>query len=269
MAGIQGSITTEKFPLIWGHLRNLIDFDNVLVPRSVRLIGTISGEFPVDSYSPIFLEIAREQKREDLSGRFNCSGSYTIQALCTNYWHPVRSVPLPLIEIDEDLSMQELRSGYIQLLEDWQNSSIPDNIPCAALSLKVHGNYCDEREAQKIDVLLIYPHRNARLMHLDFFEGAIEDCISPEWYLRVSKIMSIEEGLAQIYKIASNAQELQRSLSSIAVKPNFLGHILVHGKRNVTSKRKWGFDWTYNSHSELTNDLEILLDEIKTIFLIS
>ncbi len=269
MTGVQESIATEKFPLIWGHLRNLIDFEDVLIPRSVRLVGTISGEFPVDSYFPIFLEIAKEQKREDLYGRFNCSGSYTIQALCTNYWHPVRHIPLPHIEIDTELSMQELRTGYIHLLEEWQNSCIPDNIPCAAISLKIHGNYCDEREAQKIDVLLIYPNHNARIMHLDFFEGAMDDCISPEWYLSVSKVMSIEEGLARMNEIVSYTSELQRPLSSIAVKPNFLGYLLVNGKKNETSIRKWGFEWTYNSQSDLTNDLKTLLDEIQAIFAMS
>jgi len=240
----QENFTARNFPLIWGHLRNIVDFENVVIPRSVRLVGTVCGEFPVDAYFPVFLEIAKEHKREDLSGRFNCSGSNAGQALYSNYWHPVRSIPLPLFEVDSDSSMQKLREDYSQLLEEWQNSSIPDNLPCAAVSLKIHGNYCDEREAQRIVVLLVYPDCISRLMFLDFFEGAMDDCISPEWYLSVSKLMSIDDAIQKITEISLNQSEWQRARSSISIKPEFLGEILVHGKKEDTSGRPWGFEWT-------------------------
>ncbi|MHA1137117.1 MAG: hypothetical protein ACTSSE_11590 [Candidatus Thorarchaeota archaeon] len=266
MKSIQEDLATQNFPLIWGHLRNLVDFDSVVIPRSVRLVGTVCGEFPVDAYSPIFLEIAKENKREDLSGRFNCSGSNAGQVLYTNFWHPVRSIPLPIFETDPDLSMQEFREGYSQLLEEWYDSCIPDNLPCTAIALKAHGNYCDEREAQRIDVLLVYPNSTARLMLLDFFEGGMDDCISPEWYLGASKLMSIETAFRKITEMASNQSELQRVRTSLFVKPNFLGGILLRGKRSETSEREWGFNWSYDSHSELTNDLGSLLDELQSFF---
>ncbi|MGY5858812.1 MAG: hypothetical protein RTU63_05545 [Candidatus Thorarchaeota archaeon] len=266
MKSTQETITTTSFPLIWGHLRNLVDFENVVIPRSVRLVGTVCGEFPVDAYFPIFLEIAKENKREDLSGRFNCSGSNAGQTLYSNYWHPVRSIPLPLFEIDPDLSMQEFREGYSQLLEEWQNSCIPDNLPCAALSLKIHGNYCDEREAQRIVVLLVYPNCIARLMFLDFFEGAMDDCISPEWYLSVSKLMPIDSAIQKINEISVNQSEWQRARSSISIKPEFLGNVLIYGKKEETCDRKWEIEWSYDSHSKLLVDLSTLLDEIQNIF---
>lgn len=266
MKDIQESITTIDFPLIWGHLRNLIDFDKVVIPRSVRLVGSICGEFPVDSYFPVFLEIAKEHKREDLSGRFNCSGSTAGQVLYTNYWHPVRSIPLPLFEIDSDMSMQKLRESYGQLIEEWQDSCIPDNLPCAGVSLKFHGNYCDEREAQRIAVLLVYSNSVTRLMFLDFFEGALDDCISPEWYLSVSKLMPIDCAIEKFTEISSNQSELHRAYSSISIKPEFLGNLLTHGNKEETSERKWGLEWTYNSHSELVIDLTTLLDELRNIF---
>ena len=266
MKSMQESITTPNFPLIWGHLRNLVDFDNVVIPRSVRLVGTVCGEFPVDAYFPVFLEIAKEHKREDLSGRFNCSGSNAGQVLYTNYWHPVRKILLPLFEIDSDLSMQKLRESYCQLLKEWQDSCIPDNLPCAAVSLKFHGNYCDEREAQRIVVLLVYSNSIARLMFLDFFEGAMDDCISPEWYLSVSKLMPIDYAIEKVTEISLNQSELHRAYSSISIKPNFFGNVLIHGKKEETSERKWGFEWTYSSHSELVIDLATLLDEFQSIF---
>lgn len=227
---------------------------------------TKCGEFPVDAYFPIFLEIAKEHKREDLSGRFNCSGSNAGQALYSKFWHPVRSIPLPLFEVDSDLNIEELCESYIRLVDEWQDSFIPDNLPCAALSLKFHGNYCDEREAQRIVVLLVYPNNIARIMYLDFFEGAMDDCISPEWYLNVSKLMSIDSAIQEVTEFSQNQSELQRAHSSISIKPEFLGDILIHGKKEETCERKWGFEWTYVSHSNLVVDMNSLLNEFKRIF---
>lgn len=267
MIGIDSNFVTADFPLMWGHLRNVVDFENVKIPRSVRLVGTVYGEFPVDAYSPIFLEIAKEHKREDLSGRFNCSGSYAGQAIYTKFWHPVRSIPLPLFENDPDLSMQEFRKCYRQLLKDWNNSSIPDNLPCAAVSLKTHGNYCNEREAQRVAVLLIYSNRLARLMNLDFFEGAMDDCISPEWYLSVSKLMPIDIAIQKIAEVSLNQFQWERACSSISIKPNFLGNLLVYGKKIETDERKWGCEWTYLSQSDLIPDFNNLLNELRSFFI--
>ncbi len=266
MVSIQTDVTTSHFQLIWGHLRNLIDFENVVIPGSVRLVGTICGEFPVDAYTPVFLEIAKEHRREDLSGRFNCPGSTAGQALYNNYWHPVRTIPLPLFDAEPGLSTQELCKGYHQLLKDWHDSCIPDNLPCAAVSLKFHGNYCDEREAQQIVVLIIYPNRTARLLFLDFFEGALDDCISPEWYLSVSKLKSMDAAIQEFRETPMNQCGLQRTYSSILIKPNFLGDILIRGKQNETSLRKWGYEWTYASRHDLTLDLHNLLDELQDLF---
>lgn len=266
MENPQENFTARNFPLIWGHLRNLIDFDSIVIPRSVRLVGTVCGEFPVDAYFPVFLEIAKERKREDLSGRFNCSGSNAGQVLYTNFWHPIRSIPIPIFETDSDLSIQKFREDYNQLLEEWYDSSIPDNLPCAAVSLKTHGNYCDEREAQRIDVLLVYPNSTARLMLLDYFEGGTDDCISPEWYLSVSKLIPVESAIHQFTEITMNQSELQQAQSSISIKPEFLGNVLFHGKQEETSERKWRFEWKYSSHSNLMFDLNTLLKEFKLIF---
>ncbi|MHA1971004.1 MAG: hypothetical protein ACTSXE_04080 [Candidatus Thorarchaeota archaeon] len=266
MVGTQGDSARAELPLMWGHLRNIVDFENVTIPRSVRLVGSVCGEFPVDAYSPIFLEIAKEHKREDLSGRFNCSGSYAGQVLYSNFWHPVRSIPLPLFENDPDLTMQEFRNGYSHLLEEWDDSCIPDNLPCAAVSLKTHGNYCDEREAQRVVMLLVYSNAIARLMFLDFFEGAMDDCISPEWYLSVSKLMPVDVAIQRVSEISYNQPEWQRVCSSISIKPNFLGNILVQGRKIETDERKWGFEWIYQAQTDLIPDLNNLLDELRSFF---
>jgi len=263
MVSASTDVTTSHFQLIWGHLRNLIDFKNVVVPGSVSLVGMICGEFPVDAYTPVFLEIAKDHRREDLSGRFTCSGSTAGQVLYDNYWHPIRAIPLPLFDDEPGLNPKELREGYGQLLKEWHRARIPENLPCAAVSLKFHGNYCDEREAQKIAVLILYPNRTARSLFLDFFEGPLEDCISPEWYLGVSMLKSMQTAIDEFREIPVNQFDLQCTQSSIFIKPSFLGDVLVRGKQIETSQRKWGFEWKYISNHELNLDLQGLLDELQ------
>lgn len=266
MVGKQSYLTIPNLSLIWGHLRNLIDFEIMDIPSSVRLVGVVVGEFPVDAYFPVFLEVSKKYRREDLSGRFNCSGSKAGQDLYSDFWHPVRNVPLPIYRYEPNMSMQNLLQGYGQLLIDWDNSFIPDNIPCAAIALKTSGNYCDEREAQWLVVLLIYPNLTARLMFLDFFEGAMDDCISPEWYSSVSKLMSVETAIQKLGEASKNLPNWQRPLSSISTIPNFLGNFLVGGRKIETSERKWDFEWTYERSADLTDDLDLLLNEIRTLF---
>lgn len=266
MAASQRDVTTPRLHLMWGHLRNLMNFTSVEIPGSVRLVGTVCGEFPVDAHNPVFLEVAKEYKREDLSGRFNCSGSVAGQVLYTNYWHPVRAVPLPRFDTDPDLTLEELCEGYSHLLDDWHGSFIPDNLPCAAVALKFHGNYSDEREAQRIAVLLLYPNRTARTMFLDFFEGAMDDCISPEWYLSVTMLESIETAISGFRKMATIQPDWDRTYSSVFIKPNFLGNFLVRGRERVTSERKWESEWTYAAHQEFVLDSTALLDKVQGFF---
>jgi len=103
-------------------------------------------------------------------------------------------------------------------------------------------------------------------MNLEFFEGAMDDCISPEWYLSVSKLMPIDVAFQKIASLPLNLPDWQRACSSISINPNFLGNILNRGRKIETDERKWGFEWTYHNQTDLIPDFNNLLDELRSIF---
>jgi len=265
MVGKLEEFTTTNFSLIWGSLRNLIDFEKIEIPGGVRLVGSVPGEFPVDAYFPIFLEVSKDFEREDLSGRFNTVGYSNKQEFYDKSWHPTRAVSLPLYEYDPELSVQGLRAGYSQLLSGWINSPIPDTLPCAAVAVKTRGNYCDEREAQLIIVLLLWPNNSARLLFLEFFEGAVEDCISPEWYLSVSKLMPISAGMQEMRSMYCHLPKWDRPSSSVSIKPLFLESSLVNGRKENRFESQWKYEWIYDNNDNLPTDMNVLLDDLYTI----
>ena len=65
------TLSDADISLIWGNLRNLIDFNSKKIPGEIWLADTTTGEFPVNSFHPIFLEIPRSHKKIDISGRSN------------------------------------------------------------------------------------------------------------------------------------------------------------------------------------------------------
>ncbi|TFG34052.1 hypothetical protein EU527_05485 [Candidatus Thorarchaeota archaeon] len=265
VVGSLEEFTTFHFSNIWGSLRNLIDFEKVEIPTSVRLVGSVHGEFPVDAYFPIFLEISKDYVREDLSGRFSCAGMDLGQKYYDSYWHPARTIPLPLFENDPELGVHGFLEGYCQLLDRWIDSPIPDNLPCAAIAIKTKGNYCEEREAQWILVLLLWPNNSARVLALELFEGALEDCISPEWYLNVSKLMPVDTAIEEIRKSSMNLPKWERPSSSLFVQPVFLGCILNNGKKESNEVSHWKHEWVYDRNDKLIEDLSLLLDEFHSI----
>ena len=165
--------------LIWGNLRNHLDFSSVSIPTLIALTGTAIGEFPVDDYHPIFLEIPKNEFKVDFSGRFN--NNYN-SGLEKTVWHQKRIIPLPIYEINDDI----VDIDTLELLtHSWSHSLVPEDIPFITLSIKVKGSYCDEREGQYVFVLLVWPDDTARILELDWFEGPVEDCITPEWSIQV------------------------------------------------------------------------------------
>jgi len=267
MVGKLDEFAAPDFSLIWGSLRNLLDFEKIEIPGSVRLVGSVRGEFPVDAYFPIFLEISHGFEREDLSGRFNCAGSNIGREFYDDSWHPARAVPLPLYEYDPELTIQGFRESYGQLLTSWIDSPIPDNLPCAAVAIKTRGNYCDEREAQWVVVLLLWPNNSARLMFLEVFEGALEDCISPEWYLNVSRLMPISAAIQRMKNTSKDIPKWDRPSSSILIEPVFLGGVLANGRKKNTTANHWKQEWVYDRNKSLVEDLSALLDELQTILI--
>jgi len=137
------NITQQNLALIWGTLRNNVNFSILDIPTEIKLVGTIRGEFPVYSYQKVYLEIPKNQKKQDLSGRGNNNRNFSKK----NLWISQRIIQLPLYTTEnEDYDLLEERLKI--LIKIWYNSHVPKEIPCIVLALRVIGNYCNEREAQ-------------------------------------------------------------------------------------------------------------------------
>jgi len=64
-------VSEINFSSIWGNLRNIIDFSKFEIPGKIKIIGSVKGEFPVDSYNSCFLEIPLGKAKFNLEGRRN------------------------------------------------------------------------------------------------------------------------------------------------------------------------------------------------------
>lgn len=244
--------------LIWGNLRNYIDFSSVSIPTLIALTGTAIGEFPVDDYHPIFLEIPKNEYKLDLSGRSN--NRYNSE-LDKTVWHSKRIISLPIYDINDDT----VGNDSLEILtHSWSRSLVPEDIPFITLSVKVKGLYCDEREGQYVLVLLVWPDETARILELDWFEGPVEDCITPEWSIKSSYWLSLKEAITKLKNICSKPTGLHSSRFSIFVNPLCLGSILA-GNKHEARWSSWKYEWDYGNHLKFIQDLNQILTTVEGI----
>ena len=104
-------------------------------------------------------------------------------------------------------------------------------------------------------------------MSLEVFEGALEDCISPEWYLSVSRLMPIAAAIQKMKNVSEDLPKWDRPSSSILIEPAFLGGILTGGRKENTTANHWKQQWVYDRNKSLVEDLSALLDELQTILI--
>ncbi|MFX0051713.1 MAG: hypothetical protein ACFE8U_10530 [Candidatus Hermodarchaeota archaeon] len=252
------SLSTIETSLIWGNLRNLIDFNSVKVLSNMSLVGTISGQFPVSDFHPIFLEVPKSHKKLNMSGRKNFSQVYIEKNLG---WVPRRIVSLPNYENDKNVETECLKS-IIQL---WETALIPEEIPCIALGVNITGQNSDGRERQYVVVLLIWENQKTRILELDWFEGPLDDCITPEWYLQVSEIMNIKKSLIKMRKIFKIPPNLKNPLFLIYSIPPCLGSSL-QTKWEESNIAGWKYQLSFHNHEASMRALESLLEQIHALF---
>jgi hypothetical protein len=244
--------------LIWGNLRNLIDFNSVKIPSDLSLVGTISGQFPVSDFHPIYLEVPKSHKKFNMYGRKNFSQVFIDRDLG---WVPRRIVTLPNYENDKNADTECLKS-IIQL---WERVLIPEEIPCIALGVNITGQNSDGREGQYVTVLLIWENQKTRILELDWFEGPLDDCITPEWYLQVSEIMNIKKALIKMRKLFKIPPNWENSLFSIYSIPSCLGSSL-QTKWEESNVVGWRYQLSYHDHETWMRALESILEQINAIF---
>jgi len=246
----------EPFFLSW-NLRNLIDSPLPTKSKKFMLRHTQKGEYPIDAWEPCFLEVPKKGTKKDITGRMSSVASSGINK---TIWNHRRIINLPTYINSENVDMEILK----QIVRNWKDFHISDDIPCLALAIKCHGNYSDAREAQYSTILLIWHDFVCRILTLDFFEGPLEDCITPEWYIKTAPLLNIKEAIERLKEL-HNDNNLQNPVFSIFTLPSCLGCEL-NGKVYENAHKQWGHEWKYNNHTELTDDLDQLFSNIINIF---
>ncbi len=249
---------TDRLSLIWGTLRNLIDFDSIDILQPFSLVGTVQGRFPVDSFHPIFLEIPRNNNKMDISGRSN---NIFVSKSNQAQWQKRRIVPLPEFREQKNLNLLSLRN----ILQYWDQAFIPNEIPCISIATTIKGGYSSEgRIGQYSVVFLIWPNFTARILELDWFEGPLDDCITPEWYIRTSELMTLKNAKKIMSKLHTNPPSWDKSVFSLFTIPSCLS-INLHGQKENTDLEGWRCNWTYINYSKFKSDLNLTLGELEKL----
>ncbi|MFX1514129.1 MAG: hypothetical protein ACFFCQ_16250 [Promethearchaeota archaeon] len=242
--------------LIWGNLRNLIDFNSKKIPREIWLADSTTGEFPINSFHPIFLEIPRSHKKIDISGRSNTP----FRRKSTINWFHRRIVTLPIYETSDQMDIKCLES----IVLSWERALIPEDIPWLALAFSCVGQYSNMREAQYLVVLLLWANHVARILELEWFEGPLEDCITPEWYISSSELMNPQTAFLKLKDRCLQAINWINPSFTIYTIPSCLGSSF-QGKRRENNRKDWKYEWIYNDHRVALTDLEVVLEKVEEI----
>ncbi|MHA2247952.1 MAG: hypothetical protein ACXADY_23600 [Candidatus Hodarchaeales archaeon] len=247
------------FSSIWGNLRNIIDFSKFEIPGKIKIIGSVKGEFPVDSYNSCFLEIPLGKAKFNLDGRRNYLQVKHNQV----HWKEIRIIHLPIYisPTKETPTTEILRAMF----KHWKIDLIPEEIPCMAIALKTDGFYTEWREGQLVIVLVIWFDHSCKILELDWYEGAEDDCITPEWYLRSSDLLSLEESLLKLKNLGKNAPKWGNQRYSILLNPSCIGGGLKAKIINRDSDT-WGKEWQYYNKDTFLLDLGIILKKTRSIF---
>ena len=175
-------------------------------------------------------------------------------------WDAMRTINLPIYTNSENIDL-----GLLKLvIRYWKEIQISEDIPCLALAVKCHGNYSDIREAKCISVLLVWNDEVCRIVTLDWFEGPEEDCITPEWYVNTTPLLSLKETFERIEEFTKKSQ-LENPIYSIFTLPLCLGCALK-GEIYEGAWGLWGNEWKYSDHSEFIDDLDIIFSRIRNVF---
>ena len=248
----------SDFALIWGNLRNLVDFKHTTIPGDFKIVGSTIGEFPIDSYRPILLEIPKGGKKKNVAGRIN--RVFGTGMPDTN-WKYGRTITVPIYYNNGDISVDKLS----MIVRHWKAAQIPDEIPCIAIAVRARGYYCDERESQSLLVLVLWHDAVGKILDLDWAEGPLEDCITPEWYLKSTNLLSVGNSLNEIIRICQNTPTWENLEFSISVIPSCLGDSL-QGKKKVAFQKAWQYEWKYQKHDDFIKDLDLVLNKTREIF---
>lgn len=207
----------------------------------------------------MFLEVPKTGTKHDITGRSNFSST---PKLINQIWDLRRIVNLPIYIDSQDSEMDQFK----KIIKYWKEMCISEDVPCIAISIKCYGTYdiYSHREAQSVKVLLVWSDSVARVISFDMYEGPLEDCITPEWYLNTTPLMSL--GMAKnLMRSAFKNNNWSSPNFSIYPIPSILGHRL-HDNPIQTPYKNWKFEWNYLDLPSFSTEIEILLSEVDKLF---
>jgi len=246
----------RPFILSW-NLRNLLPDTSNIESNTSGIVGTCAGEYPISGWKPYYIETPREDHKRDLTGRFNTASD--IRLLNTE-WIQRRIINFPVYSIDQDFDIDMLKI----IIRNWGDIGIPDDIPCVALAVKCSGFYSDFREAQYVTVLLIWSDGVARIASLDWFEGPLDDCTTPEWYMKSTPMMNLNKAIDEMRNVHKNLNWDSPSYSVYSIPQCLMRD--NNGDRSTTSHDQWNMKWSYTKYSDLQADLDPILSQVHSIF---
>jgi hypothetical protein len=244
------------FILSW-NLRNVVEHMSSVVPESFCITGTDVGEYPIDGWKPLFIEIPVNARKRDIAGRsYHAFGV----SLRNTEWDRKRIVILPIYAHSQCADIEKLKI----VIRHWIDVFSQDDIPCLALAVKCQGRYSEDRRAQSVSALVIWSDAVSRIISLDWAEGSLEDCVTPEWYIETSPLLNLTAAVEKIQELYENISWEETSFSIHAI-PSCLCFDLC-GEKVDASNALWQHEWRYVEYAELKDDLNRVLSDIQEIF---
>jgi len=218
----------------------------------------VRGEFPLTHYEAVPLQLPAGGSTNNMTQRFLRHTSGTEDGGFLDILH------LPLYSAE---SVSDTRA-----FEDFSRSRGPTRPEETAVLAKTpllviatRGCTCidDGRYSQVVHVLPIWSDGTSVLLDLDWCEGnPCEDCINPEWHLRASTGLPLEQGLAQFVDCSKVFSGWKNGRYHMHVIPSLLGAQILPDRREQGPSPLWRHQWTFATCDELRSAVSRFADEM-------
>ena len=252
----ESTTVLNPFILSW-NLRNIVEESTDITPEKFCITGTCLGEYPIDAWKQYLLEVPLKLIKKDIVGRTTRVLGIGID---NTEWDKKRVILLPRYLQAPDSNISQLE----HVIKHWTEIGLPDDIPCICIAVKCRGFYSDYREVKHVTVLTIWNDTVARIISLDWCEGPLEDCITPEWFVESSPLLALKDAINKIENVYVNTKWDGSSFSIFTI-PLCLGYCLK-GEKNQVSKSPWDYKWNYDEYTDFKDNLNVLLSNIQNIF---
>jgi hypothetical protein len=221
------------------------------------IIGTKLGRYPIDAWKPYYLEVPKNGNKKDTVGRGHQVFGISLE---NALWDLKRTIVLPEYTCFQHSDIEKLKL----IVKHWTDICIPEDVPCIAVAVKCRGHYCDNRVAQSVTVLTIWNDAVCRITSLDWAEGPLEDCITPEWYIEATSLLNLNDASKRLQRVYENVSWENKAFSIFTI-PSGLGYNLK-GRACGKAYALWNNELKYENYADLKRDLNLVLSEIQDIF---